>query len=139
MARPKVEGGYRENALVALQGGEILNSHKLYGKAEPPFPPKKVKMHNLGSRRSRRFKSSAYAEQTARAADIRFVGDRLQSEQFAQPFGLGAAYGDFGLFLVIHSKLVGAFEPGNNFLDAVDIHEIAPVRTPEKIRIEAVE
>ena len=94
-------------------------------------------MHNLGSRRSKRFKSRL--THTARAADIRFVGDSLQSEQFAQPFGLGAAYGDFGLFLVIHSKLIGAFEPGNNFLDAIDIHQIGAMRSPKKIGIQTVQ
>src|ERR1700756_722134 len=63
----------------------------------------------------------------------------LQAKQLAQALSLGAADGDFCLFLVIHPKLVGTFEPGNDFLDAIDIHEIAPVGAPEEIGIETVE
>src|SRR5262249_37165098 len=44
--------------------------------------------------------------------------------------------GNFGLLLVIHAELVGAFEPGHNLLDAVDIHHIRTVRPPEEVRIE---
>src|SRR6059058_4954385 len=84
-------------------------------------------MHTLDSWRSSRFKS--------RLKD----SDRLQSEQFAQPFGLGAAYRDFGLFLVVHPKLVGALKPGDDFLDAIDIYQKRPVGAPEEIGIEAVE
>src|SRR5438105_15394278 len=84
-------------------------------------------MHTLDSWRSSRFKS--------RLKD----SDRLQSEQFAQPSGLGAAYRDLGLFLVIHAKLVGALKPGNDFLAAIDIYQKGTMRAPEKIRIEAVD
>src|SRR5438128_10434724 len=84
-------------------------------------------MHTSDPWRSSRFKS--------RLKD----SDRLQSEQFAQPLGLGAAHGDFGLFLVIHAKLVGALKPGNDFLDAIDIYQKGTMRAPEKIVIEAVE
>src|SRR5437588_2169887 len=54
-----------------------------------------------------------------------------ESEQFSQTLGLSAADGNLGLFLVVHPKLVGAFEPGNHFTNAVDIDEIRSVSTPE--------
>jgi len=50
--------------------------------------------------------------------------ERLESEKLAQALGLGAAYGDLGLLLVIHAELVGTLEPGDHFLDSIDIHEI---------------
>src|SRR5437667_9856501 len=84
-------------------------------------------MHTLDSWRSSRFKS--------RLKD----SDRLQSEQFAQPLGLGAAHGNFGLFFVVHTKLVGALKPGDDFLDAIDIYQKRPVGAPVEIGIEAVE
>ena len=105
---------------------EIQNSHQIVRK-RPATHAQKSKMRNSDPWRSSRFKS--------RLKD----SDRLKSEQFAQALSLGAADGDFCLFLVIHPKLVGTFEPGNDFLDAVDIHEITPMRAPEEIRIEAVE
>ena len=39
----------------------------------------------------------------------------LQSEEFAQAFGLSPADGNFGLFLVVHAQLVGTLEPGDDF------------------------
>src|SRR5207253_10925772 len=84
-------------------------------------------MHTLDSWRSSRFKS--------RLKD----SDRLQSEQFAQPVGLGAAYRYFGVFLVVHPKLVGALKPGDDFHDAIDIYQKRPVGEPEEIGIESVE
>ena len=48
----------------------------------------------------------------------------LQPEQLAEAFRLGTADGDFGLLLVIHAELVGALEPGHDFLDPVDIDHV---------------
>jgi hypothetical protein len=48
----------------------------------------------------------------------------LQSKQFAQSLGLGTADGNLGLLLVVHPKLVRTLEPGNDFADAIDVHEI---------------
>jgi hypothetical protein len=45
----------------------------------------------------------------------------LEVEEFAEAAGLGAANGDFGLFLVIHAQLVGTLEPGDYFADVVDV------------------
>src|SRR5215469_4111142 len=63
----------------------------------------------------------------------------LQSEQSAQALGLGAADGNFGLLFVVHAQLVRALEPGDDFLDAVDINEIGPVRPPEDVGVEALQ
>ena len=58
-----------------------------------------------------------------------------ESEQFPQPFGLSPAHGYLGLLLVVHSQLVRTLEPGHDFADAVDVHQIGAVRPPEKIRV----
>lgn len=52
---------------------------------------------------------------------VRLFRRMLEVEKFAETAGLGAAHGDFGLFLVIHAQLVGAFEPGDDFADVVDV------------------
>src|SRR5215469_6375872 len=64
---------------------------------------------------------------------------RLKSEKLAQSLGLGATDRNLRLLLVIHSKLVRALKPGNDFLDAVNINQERTVRAPEKIGIERVE
>ncbi len=61
--------------------------------------------------------------------------ESLESEQFPQPLSLSPADRDLGLLLVVHAQLVGALEPGNDFADAVDIHEVGAVCPPEKIRV----
>ena len=71
---------------------------------------------------------------------ISFSGMALESmavkpgsepEQFAQPLGLGTADGNLGLFLIVHPELVGTLEPGDDFTDAVDIHEVGSVSAPK--------
>jgi len=61
----------------------------------------------------------------------------LQLQQRAQPFGLNTANGDLRLLFVVHPDLVAGFEPWDDFLDPVDIHQVGPVDAPEKLRIEA--
>ena len=61
----------------------------------------------------------------------------LETEEFAQSLGLGAADRNFSLLLVIHAQLIGALEPRHNFLDAVDVHQVGAVGAPEKIRVES--
>ncbi len=61
--------------------------------------------------------------------------NKLEPEQFAQPLGLSAADGNLGLLFVVHSKLVGTFEPGNDFADAVDVDQVGAMGSPEKLRI----
>src|SRR5450631_3378930 len=52
-----------------------------------------------------------------------------ESEQFPQPFGLSPAHGYLGLLLVVHSQLVRALEPGHDFANPVDVHQIGAVRS----------
>ena len=63
----------------------------------------------------------------------------LESEEFAQALGLGPADGNFSLLFVVHPQLVRALEPGDDFLDAVDVDQVRAVRAPEKIGIEAIQ
>ena len=62
-----------------------------------------------------------------------FPPQKLESEKFAQPFGLSTADWNLCLLLVIHAQLVRALEPRNDFADAVDIHQVGTVRAPKKI------
>src|SRR5205823_14168117 len=64
-----------------------------------------------------------------------FFSNLLQIQQLPQPPRLGAADGDFGLLAVVHFQLVRALEPGDDFLDAVDIDEMRAVDAPEDVRI----
>ena len=56
---------------------------------------------------------------------------RLESEQFTQALGLGAADGNLGLFLIVHPQLVGTLEPGDDFADAIDVHEVGAMSAPK--------
>src|SRR5438034_6833201 len=63
----------------------------------------------------------------------------LQSEEFAKAPGLSAADGDFSLLLVVHAQLIGTLEPGDNFLNVIDIYQVGPVCPPEEVGIKAVQ
>lgn len=54
-----------------------------------------------------------------------------ESEEFAQPLGLGAADRNLGLFLVVHPQLIRTLEPGNDFADAIDVHKVGAMSPPE--------
>ena len=57
-------------------------------------------------------------------------------QQLSQPLRLRAADGDFRVLAVGHTELVGAFEPGDNFFDVVDIDQVGAVDPPEKRRVQ---
>jgi len=61
--------------------------------------------------------------------------ERSEPEQFPQALGLSAANRNLGLLLVVHSQLIGTLEPRNDFANAVDIHQVGTVGSPEKIRV----
>ena len=63
------------------------------------------------------------------------MATKLQIKKFAQPLGLRPAHGNFTLLLVVHAQLVAALEPGNHFLDAIDIDDKSTVRAPELLVI----
>ena len=62
-------------------------------------------------------------------------GEISESEQLPQALGLSPAHGYLGLLLVVHAQLVGTLEPGNNFADTVDVHQVGTVGAPEEIRV----
>jgi len=64
-----------------------------------------------------------------------FTRKNSEPEQFPQPLGLSPANRNLGLLLVVHAQLIGAFEPGNDFADAIDIHQVGAMRPPKKIRV----
>ncbi len=61
----------------------------------------------------------------------------LEFEELAEALGLLAGDGDFGLFFVVHFDHETGFEPGNHFLDVVDVDEIGAVGTPEGVGVES--
>src|SRR5580658_525044 len=60
-----------------------------------------------------------------------------EPEQFAQPLGLGPADWNLALLLIIHAQLVGTLEPGHDFANAVDVHQVRAVGPPEQAGVEA--
>jgi len=50
-----------------------------------------------------------------------------------------AAHRDFGAFLVVHFDHEAGFEPGNDFLDVVDVDEIGAMGAPEGFGVESGE
>src|ERR1700735_357942 len=60
----------------------------------------------------------------------------LEFQKLAQAFGLGARDGNFARALVVHFEHVAGLEPGDDFLDVVDIDEVRAVRAPETIGVE---
>lgn len=74
----------------------------------------------------------AHASRAERPADVCDCRKgNLEPEQLAEPLGLSAADGNLSLFLVVHPQLVRTLEPGNDFPDTVDIHQVGAVRPPE--------
>jgi len=55
----------------------------------------------------------------------------LQVEEFTEPFDLGAGYGNFGVFAVVHAEQVAGFEPGDDFADVFNVDEVGAVGAPE--------
>jgi hypothetical protein len=62
-----------------------------------------------------------------------------QTEKFAEPFGLRPADWNLALLFIIHAQLVRTLEPGNNFANAVDVHQVGSVGAPEQAGIQAAE
>src|SRR6266581_190766 len=71
-----------------------------------------------------------------RARDHRNYLLSSELEQFAHAFDLGAAYGNFGVLLVVHFQHEGGVEPRNDFLDVMNVHQERAVRPPEGIGIQ---
>ena len=58
-----------------------------------------------------------------------------KAEQFPQALGLSPADRNLGLLFIIHTQLVRALEPGDDFTDAVDVHQVGTVRAPKQIAV----
>src|SRR5271156_1023244 len=50
-----------------------------------------------------------------------------QPKQFAEPFGLRPADWNLALLLIIHAQLVRTLEPGHDFANTVDVHQVGTV------------
>jgi hypothetical protein len=68
-------------------------------------------------------------------ADLFCSRETSESEKFPQSLGLSPADRYLGLLFIVHSQLVRALEPGNDFADAVNIHQVGAVGPPKKIRV----
>jgi hypothetical protein len=58
-----------------------------------------------------------------------------ESEQFPQTLRLSPADWNLCLLLVVHAQLERTLEPGHHFADAVDVHQVRPMRPPEKFGV----
>ena len=76
--------------------------------------------------------AEAHASRAERPSDVcQCKKGNSEPEQLAESLGLSPADRDLGLLLVIHAQLVRAFEPGNDFADTVDIHQVGAMSPPE--------
>src|SRR5580704_416353 len=62
-----------------------------------------------------------------------------EAEELAQPFSLRPADWNLALLLIIHAQLVRTLEPGHDFANAVDVHQVGAVRAPEQAGVQAAE
>jgi hypothetical protein len=62
-----------------------------------------------------------------------------ESEQFAQPLCLRPADWNLALFLIVHAQLVRTLEPGHDFANTIDIHQVRSMSPPEQPGIQTAE
>jgi len=62
-----------------------------------------------------------------------------EPEKFPQPLGLSAADWNLALLLIVHAQLVGTLEPGYDFANSINVHQVRAVGAPEQSRIQARE
>ena len=60
-----------------------------------------------------------------------------QPEKLAQSLRLSPADWNFALLLIVHAQLIGTLEPGHDFPNTIDVHQIRPVSPPEQAWIQA--
>ena len=66
----------------------------------------------------------------------RLISQRtLQAKQLPQALRLRPADRQLGVFAIVHAKLVGALEPGQDLLDPVDVHHVRAMGSPEEVGI----
>jgi hypothetical protein len=62
-----------------------------------------------------------------------------EAEKLAQALGLGTADWNLALLLIVHAQLIRTLEPGNNFANSIDVHQVGAVSPPEQSRIQTGE
>jgi hypothetical protein len=62
-----------------------------------------------------------------------------ETEELPQTLGLSAADWNLALLLIVHAQLVGTLEPGYDFANSINVHQVRAVGTPEQSRIQARE
>src|SRR5271156_2388349 len=67
---------------------------------------------------------------------VRVASKHLKFQKHSQSFGLCARDGNFAGALVVHFQDVAGLEPGDDFLDVVDVDEVGAVGAPEAIGVE---
>jgi len=55
-----------------------------------------------------------------------------ETEKLPQPLGLSAADWNLALLLVIHAQLIRTLEPGHDFTNSIDVHQVGAVSAPEQ-------
>jgi hypothetical protein len=62
-----------------------------------------------------------------------------ETEELPQTLGLSAADWNLALLLIVHAQLVRALEPGYDFANSINVHQVRAVGAPEQSRIQAGE
>jgi hypothetical protein len=61
----------------------------------------------------------------------------LEPEQLPQSLSLSPADWNLALLFIVHAQLVRALEPGHNFANTVNVHQVGTVRPPEQTGVKA--
>lgn len=79
------------------------------------------------------------AEEFKTEADCREKPKNLEPEKLPQALGLSAADWNLALLLIVHAQLVRTLEPGYNFANSINVHQVGAVSAPEQSRVQAGE
>jgi hypothetical protein len=72
-------------------------------------------------------------------AACRAIPKNLEPEKLPQTLGLSAADWNLALLLIVHAQLVRTLEPGYNFANSINVHQVGAVSPPEQSRVQAGE
>ena len=76
---------------------------------------------------------------TARRTNHSSASRNSETEELPQTLGLSAADGNLALLLIVHAQLVRTLEPGYDFANSINVHQVRAVGAPEQSRIQARE
>jgi len=93
------------------------------------------------SRSSKSLYNEAAVIKTQAACRANYQAEPRNSkpEKLAQALGLCPADWNLALLLIVHAQLVGTLEPGYNFANSINVHQIGAMSPPEHSRIQAGE